>query len=759
MCLLFITFSPTVCSENCYHLVLVFKTKFQEGVDNGLRNKFGPTNVITVNAMRPEFQLGSLYDRRTDNLLPNQALWKKDSLNKKKLYREKISSSQQWLIDSENTFSSKVRKLDMETGLTLSLLGEMVDIKGHAKYLQDTTLTKNMAKVSLTFNETSVYQELVSDSLCDIDYQDILTSKEEKVAFTHVVVGIQYGGISTVVFEKNVKENESKGEAEEVLSLALKAIAASKDGIMNLSSDLKRKLENIKCTIYSDFISDAKILNWDDALSPHKPFPTLLSPSGDFENDRGVPVRIWLLPKVFFGSHHNIILQEISSNFVIKSKEIIESLTRVINESQDLLNEMKNFSILSKNVARFLNAIENYKSTFHKSTLRSLVFSVRNGSEDENLLSYSLQKYKSSPFAYLDQCLKKLKGEADTLLFIKKQLSDAGVLFVSKDFLQSNAKEGKSVVLTLQVSKRKDKFISEMENYNLAQTETLLEVENILNEKPWFDDGPLKEQILGMVYKMRNFAYANQNNEDAGFFIREAESEEIPECQIEAWENGKKLCLQSCEILIEIQNLCVERYSHDTMEIKWRLGQEKKSNISTYQIEVNRLSDGEETQRLELSSKAKFSLPSGDIMAHEVINLQPGNTYKISLQCFCLNDSIVSKPVEIFQMMRFSNPPVEFKAEVIEKRLVKLSWENPTILAKGAICKGFLIEYKTTTKNTWQNRLVQADLNTYIFSDLHYVTEYKFRIKARYKKGEETLPTEEIHLRTESMNVVQIKKV
>ena len=220
-----------------------------------------------------------------------------------------------------------------------------------------------------------------------------------------------------------------------------------------------------------------------------------------------------------------------------------------------------------------------------------------------------------------------------------------------------------------------------------------------------------------------------------------------------------KKCLQSFEILTEIQNLCVERYSHDTMEIKWKLGQEGKSNISTYQIKVNCLSDVEETQRLELLSQAKFSLSSGDIMAHEVINLQPGKNYKISLQCFCLNGNIVSKPVELFQMTCLSNPPVEFKAEVIEKRLVELSWENPTILAKDAICKGFLIEYKTTTENTWQNRLVQADLNTYIFSDLNYITEYKFRIKARCKKGEETLPTEEIHLRTESMKVVQIEKV
>ena len=106
----------------------MFQTKYQEGVANGLRNKFGPTNVIAVDAMRPEFLLGSLYDRRTDNLLPGHALWEEESLSKKGFYSEKISSSQQWLIDSENTFSSKVTKLDIESGLALSLLGEMVDI-------------------------------------------------------------------------------------------------------------------------------------------------------------------------------------------------------------------------------------------------------------------------------------------------------------------------------------------------------------------------------------------------------------------------------------------------------------------------------------------------------------------------------------------------------------------------------------------------------------------------------------------------------
>ena len=124
----------------------MFKTSFQEDVEKGLRNRFDQKDIITVDATTPEFRLGSLYDRTTDNVLPSYALWKKDSLNKKRFYSEKTSRSQQWLTDSENTFSSKVRKLDIDTGLTLSLLGEMVDIKGHAKYLEDTVSSSHVAK-------------------------------------------------------------------------------------------------------------------------------------------------------------------------------------------------------------------------------------------------------------------------------------------------------------------------------------------------------------------------------------------------------------------------------------------------------------------------------------------------------------------------------------------------------------------------------------------------------------------------------------
>ena len=232
----------------------------------------------------------------------------------------------------------------------------------------------------------------------------------------------------------------------------------------------------------------------------------------------------------------------------------------------------------------------------------------------------------------------------------------------------------------------------------MAQTETLVGVEDILNEKLWSEDDSLKEEILGKVYKMRDIVFGNKTNKDAVFFMRDDECEKMPECHIKAWENGKRLCLYSFEILGEVQNLDVERYSHDTLGIKWKVKQEGRLNISTCRIEVKCLSNEDESQVPEFFIQTKISPSSEDIMLHEFVNLRPGNVYRILLQCLLWNDNTISKPVELFQMTHVSNPPVNFQSEVVEKRPVTLSWDNPTVLTKDAICKGFLIEYKTTTE-------------------------------------------------------------
>ena len=451
-------------------------------------------------------------------------------------------------------------KLDIEAGLTLSLIGGLVDIKGHAKYLKDTTSSSNVAKVNLTYKEATVYRELTSDALYNPDYKDLLTNDEKKDEFTHVVVGIQYGGICTMVFEREIKDDETKEDIEGALSVVLKSIPISGEASLKLNSDEKEKVDDFKCTVYSDLKSNASVANWDEALSLYKSLPTKLSAFGKTDAERGVPVKIWLLPKSLLGSQHDTLVRELSNVVVNKPKGIMESLTEAISESRDLKKKKKKFPVLNRNTVRFVKLFENYTTTFQKDILSVLLISIRGGTGNEKLLFDAVEKHECSAFDYLNTWIGRMKEEADTLLATQNQLSDKCVSFANKTFEQKIVKKIINVVFTLRVCKREDKFMDEMGSYynNFMKNETTTSGEailDILNKRKWFEDELLKEKMRKMAYQMRHFASFSQEKENTGLFVREIECKETPDCCIDVWEKGKKLPFRSFEPPTEIRNL------------------------------------------------------------------------------------------------------------------------------------------------------------------------------------------------------------
>ena len=746
-------------------LLVGIKVKDGDGTKEEFQNKFDSKKIIVLDAMRPEFRLGSLYDRRTDNLLPGFTFWKADSSKKEGFISVQLASNQQWLIDSKNSFSSKVWNLGIEAGLTLSLIGGLVDIKGHAKYLKDTTSSHNVAKVSLTYKETTVYCELTSDALYNLDYRDILTSDEKKNEFTHVVVGILYGGSCTMVFEREIKEGETKEDIEGALSVVLKSIPISGKAPLKLNNDEKQKVDDFKCTVYSDLKSNASVANWDEALSLYKSLPTKLSASGETEAKRGVPVKIWLLPKALLGSQHDTLVRELSSVAVNKTIEIKELLTEAINESCDLKKKTKKFPILNSKIVRFAKLVEKYRTTFQKDILSVLLVGIRSGTGDEKLLFDAVDKHERSAFGYLNIWIERIKEEVDNLLATQYQLSEECISFANKTFEQNIVKKIANVVFTLRVCKREDKFIDKMQIYydTLAKNETTTsgeEILDILNKKKWFEDELLKEKMREMAYQMRTFASANQLNEDTGFIVREIECKETPDCCIDVWVKGKKLPFMSFEPPTEVRNLKIKKYSHDTMRIQWNSPEQGKSNISSYKMEVRRVSVMDEKDSSQVLDQIIEIAPAADeTMIHVITNLRPGQLYQVSVQALCLNNYAFNKSETLCQMTRLSNPPIDFTGEVSEKRHIKLAWEKPTIKAESANLKGFIIEYKTTNGKWLLSNSVPSHVKSHSISNLSYGTDYRFRILACYDDEKYTLPSEDIKLKTESLEAPQAKKV
>lgn len=118
------------------------------------------------------------------------SLLKGDSHKKGNCISETVGSTQQWLIDLENTFSLKVLNL---TVFSSSFLSGMLNVKCHVECFKDTASTNNVAKVSLTYKRAMIYKKVTEDTLLNLDHKNLLIGDELDDEFTHVIVAVQYG--------------------------------------------------------------------------------------------------------------------------------------------------------------------------------------------------------------------------------------------------------------------------------------------------------------------------------------------------------------------------------------------------------------------------------------------------------------------------------------------------------------------------------------------------------------------------------------
>ena len=453
------------------------------------------------------------------------------------------------------------------------------------------------------------------------------------------------------------------------------------------------------------------------------------------------------------GSQCNTLVKELSSVAVNRPREILESLIKAINESRDLLNKTKKFPILNSKIDRFAKLVENYTATFQKDILSVLLVSIRSGTTDEKLLFDAAKNHENSVFGYLNTWIEGMKDEIGNFIEIENELSSECVSFANKAFEQNTVKKATKVVLTIKVFQREDKFIEEMRSYynNFPPVEeTASEKKNLdtLNEKKWFEDEFFKEKMHAMAYQMRIFASANKLNKDIAFFVKQINCEGTPDCHIDVWQNGRKLAFQSFEPPTEVRDLRIKEYSHNTMKIKWNIPEKGVSSISSYKIEMNLVRQKFLKEILQLVDQRIVSPAAGETMTHVVTNLRPGEVYRISVQCLCLNNYAFSKLMTILQMTRLSAPPIDFNGEVEKNGHIKLAWKNPSIKADNATLTSFLIEYKTINEKSWLSESVPSNRNDFFFLDLSYDTEYQFRIMACYDGKQQTLPSEVINLKT-----------
>ena len=202
--------------------------------------------------------------------------------------------------------------------------------------------------------------------------------------------------------------------------------------------------------------------------------------------------------------------------------------------------------------------------------------SIRSGSKNAKSLLDAVEQHDQSVFGSLDGWLKKIKQVVNILLEIHSQLPGDLVPFLNNRLVQDPAKKI-SIVLPLKLFKSEDKFIDEMMKYhnNPTKNDAVATTEKILDGENWVEDESFILNLHKRAYQIRNFASANLSNEDITFFVREEEYKDKPEGSIAVLQRFKKSNSEkSFEPPTEVQDLQVEKYFHNAIEIKWNISEE-----------------------------------------------------------------------------------------------------------------------------------------------------------------------------------------
>ncbi|XP_026095701.1 neoverrucotoxin subunit beta-like [Carassius auratus] len=276
-------------------------------------------NVIETAALGRPFQLGMLYDCRKDALIPGIRLWNKEQLQQNIYTCPQINTA--FNVTASDSFQDKSKLLNIDGGLKLSFLGDLIHVSGAAKYLRDTKTSFKQQRLTLHYHSTSRFEELTLNYLPFRDMAD-----DDLDIATHVVTAILYGADACFVFDREVSSDEDKSKVEGEVKVALKKLqgAVSIDANANLNMDHSQKtaVKKFTCTFYGDFQLPSNPASFEDALKVFTDLPELLKDN----QEQTIPLRVWLFPLNKLNKRASKLHKDIRMDLIIKIESVIESL-------------------------------------------------------------------------------------------------------------------------------------------------------------------------------------------------------------------------------------------------------------------------------------------------------------------------------------------------------------------------------------------------------------------------------------------------
>ena len=533
-----------------------------------------------IPALGRPFDLGMLYDRRSEKLIIGKTLWSPDHLGQAVTTISKPYTNSEIL--AEDTIDDKTRALNIEGSIKLSFLGGLVNIQGAAKYLDDRKTSSRHSRVVLKYETTTELKQLTMEHLGrgKVQYPEVF---DQDIA-TDVVVGILYGAKAFLIFDQEVSKDESMEEVHGNMEVLVKFLPGISTDI---TEDQKKKTEKMHCKMYGDFRTGESPTTYEEAVRVYKQLPSLIGDKGQ----NAVAVQVYLHPLSEIDGKGQRMVREISANYIRKTCEIQEHIQCIESKCSDLMREdvCSSFPRVKKQLSSFKSNIWRYKIFLQKKLL-PLLPSIRGGGAEESALGDIFEEKERSPFAQtcIDTWIVEKEKEMKRLQVFIRFLGDTP--FVSLEDVENEALDPSNehvVCCTFKIGKEDDPPILNMDGYLTGKVLPELKTK----ASSGTDDKNVYKKIRQTLKQFSELRVANEDHKEVKFFAtEECLSDNFsgdPGAFIYLYEEGEQEN-DDFKPSPKPDNLEAESVRDDSIELWWNDPHWSENKIEKYKVQYKK---------------------------------------------------------------------------------------------------------------------------------------------------------------------------
>uniref|UniRef100_A0A4W3ISK7 Stonustoxin subunit alpha-like n=1 Tax=Callorhinchus milii TaxID=7868 RepID=A0A4W3ISK7_CALMI len=483
------------------------------------------------------FQLGMLYDCRSDSLIPAVTLWDLETLKNNLDVRPQPNT--EFNIIASDDIEDKANSLNVTAALKGSFLGGLVQVEGSAKFMNDRKKSEHQARVTLQYSTTTTFEQLTMTHLGrqNVSYPYVF----DQGTATHVVTAVLYGAQAFFLFDREVSSSESLQDIQGSMEVSIKIIpkvAIEGDASLKMKEEEKENTQKFSCTFYGDFALPNNPTTFEDAMNVYSTLPQLLGQDGK----QAVPVKVWLYPLNQLDSKAAQLVRDISINLVNRAQAVLEQINDVETKCSDMMKDQVSDQCpeIKRKIKKFRAMCVEYKQEFQKALARVLP-SIRGGGEEEGKLVDILKNMEESPFRSqsLTQWLDNKNREMSVVRSYLSQMNDIKLVKSRSELDMEILDMNIEYVICFMFTSlhQEDLYLLEMAKHLRSETTENTQLPTS-DQNQWIHSVTVSREMRKRARLFLRFHKANKADKNTKFIVASEPDEEHVGASIYLYEGG-----------------------------------------------------------------------------------------------------------------------------------------------------------------------------------------------------------------------------